>query len=88
MSITEGLQKADIKIKEREQIFRAIQSILSLLIAGVIVFTAIFWAYKILMAGHGTLASFVPFVGALTALAGAFYGKKKINGQSNPQRKN
>ena len=88
LALTERLQKADIEITKREQSFRAAQSILSLLVAGGIVFMAIFWAYKILMAGHGTLASFVPFVGALTALAGAFYGKKKINEQSNPQRKN
>lgn len=55
--------------------------------AGGIVFAALFWAYKMQMAGHGVWEIFVPLVGALTALAGAFYGKKKINERSNPQRK-
>lgn len=53
MSITEGLQKADIEITKREQSFRAIHSTFALSIAGVIVFAALFWAYKMQMAGHG-----------------------------------
>ena len=59
--LAEGLQKADIEITKRGQIFRAMHSILALLIAGGIVFAALFWAYKMQMAGHGVWGSFAPF---------------------------
>lgn len=88
LALTEGLQKADIEITKRGQIFRAIHSTLALLMAGGIVFAALFWAYKMQMAGHGVWESFVPLVGSLTTLAGAFYGQKKIQERNNPQRKN
>lgn len=79
LALTERLQKADIEITKREQSIRAAHSILSLLVAGGIVFTAIFLSYKMQMAGHGVWESFVPFAGALATLAGAFYGKKKLS---------
>lgn len=53
LALTERLQKADIEITKRGQIFRAMHSYSALLIAGGIVFAVLFWAYKMQMAGHG-----------------------------------
>ncbi len=83
LALAKRLQKADIKITNRGQIFQAMHSNLALLIVGGIVFAALFLAYKMQMAGHGVWGSFAPFAGVLATLAGAFYGKKKLDKQNN-----
>lgn len=54
--------------------------------SGGIVFAALFLFYKMQMAAYGVWESFVPLVGALATLTGAFYGKKKLDKQNNQQR--
>lgn len=88
LALAEGLQKADIKITKRGQIFRAVHSYSALLIAGGIVLAALRWSYNLMIVvDKGIIESLSPFLATVATLASAFYGAKKINERSNQQRK-
>lgn len=56
--------------------------------AGGIVLAALFWAHNLMIVvDKGIIESLSPFLATVATLAGAFYGKKKINERNNPQRK-
>ena len=75
-------------IAERGQILQAMHSNLALLMAGGIVLAALRWSYNLMIVVDKVIIeSLSPFLATVATLAGAFYGAKKINERSNPQRK-
>ena len=56
--------------------------------AGGIVLAALRWSYNLMIVvDKGIIESLGPFLATVATLASAFYGKKKIDERSNPQRK-